>query len=82
MSNPSVLLAGPIADTEGTARLLPGGISKDERAAAIPVQRYGKTDDIANATIYLFSPAASYVRPSSLLVYHVQNQLTLIAFRR
>ena len=34
----------------------------------IPLQRQGTTTDIADATIYLFSPAASYVTGDVLVV--------------
>lgn len=49
---------GPIAETEGLARLVP---DLDAFIGRIPVQRLGKTQDIAELTVYLFSEAASYV---------------------
>jgi peroxisomal 2,4-dienoyl-CoA reductase len=53
---------GAIAGTEGMAKLAPpdvdGSSSFDKK---IPLQRLGTTRDIAEATVYLFSPAASYV---------------------
>lgn len=49
---------GLIGETEGAQRLV-----KDQEAFTkkIPLQRMGTTTDIADATVYLFSPAASYV---------------------
>lgn len=49
---------GPIAGTEGMDRLVK---DQDEYVKKIPLQRLGTTRDIAEATVYLFSPAASYV---------------------
>lgn len=50
---------GMIDGTEGMARLTPPGSEPLERK--VPLQRLGKTRDIAEATVYLFSPAAEYV---------------------
>ncbi|ODV77743.1 NAD(P)-binding protein [Suhomyces tanzawaensis NRRL Y-17324] len=50
---------GMIGGTEGFSRLAPpGGVPLENK---IPLQRLGSTRDIAEATVYLFSPAASYV---------------------
>lgn len=49
---------GPIAGTEGLERLVP---DIENYKKKIPLQRLGSTRDIAEATVYLFSPAASYV---------------------
>jgi NAD(P)-dependent dehydrogenase (short-subunit alcohol dehydrogenase family) len=52
---------GPIADTEGMARLA----STPEAEAAIkrsaPLGRYGRKDEIADMAAYLCSPAAAYI---------------------
>ena len=39
-----------------------------EIASSIPLQRYGTVQDIANAGVFLFSEAASYVTGSVLIV--------------
>ncbi|EGW34846.1 uncharacterized protein SPAPADRAFT_57939 [Spathaspora passalidarum NRRL Y-27907] len=69
------LAPGPIDNTEGLQRLAKG--TKDQMAANIPLQRLGTTEDIADATVYLFSPAASYVTGDVLVVdggsWHVGN---------
>lgn len=49
---------GPIAETEGFKRLVREEKGYDK---TIPIQRYGSVRDIADATVYLFSPAADYV---------------------
>ncbi|GEQ68507.1 hypothetical protein JCM33374_g2175 [Metschnikowia sp. JCM 33374] len=49
---------GPIEGTEGLERLVK---NQSEYVKKIPLQRMGTTRDIAEATVYLFSPAASYV---------------------
>ncbi|KAH7587928.1 Peroxisomal 2,4-dienoyl-CoA reductase SPS19 [Nakaseomyces glabratus] len=51
---------GAIQGTEGFDRLI-GDASKKKTTSKIPLQRLGTTEDIAQATVYLFSPAASYV---------------------
>lgn len=49
---------GAIEATEGLERLVP---NVEEYARQIPLGRLGTTRDIAEATVFLFSPAASYV---------------------
>lgn len=39
-----------------------------EIASSIPLQRYGTVQDIANAGVFLFSEAASYVTGAVLIV--------------
>ncbi|KAI5949679.1 hypothetical protein CANMA_005486 [Candida margitis] len=57
---------GPIADTEGMRRLAPGTL--DSVKNGVPLQRLGSKQDIADATVYLFSPAASFVTGDVLVV--------------
>lgn len=49
---------GHIAGTEGMDRLVS---DMDDCIRKVPLQRLGTTRDIAEATVYLLSPAASYV---------------------
>lgn len=49
---------GAIDGTEGFERLVR---NRDDLLKKIPLQRFGTTRDIADATVYLFSPAADYV---------------------
>ena len=58
---------GPIEGTEGVRRLT----SEASRAAALencPLGRLGSTDDIANASLFLASDAASFVNGVTLVV--------------
>lgn len=41
--------------------MLPGGIISDEFRAALPARRAGKPEEIADAIVWLCSPASSYV---------------------
>jgi 3-oxoacyl-[acyl-carrier protein] reductase len=56
-------------DAENAAR---AGITPEEQrkrvSAAIPLQRYGETDEFANAAVFLLSEAASYITGASLQV--------------
>ena len=62
----NIIAPGPIAGTEGMERL-----SRKEDAAAgkkqIPLGRWGTVREIADATVYLFSEAASYVNGTTLV---------------
>lgn len=59
----NVIAPGPIMDTEGFERLSTG--SEDEFDATaktrVPLQRYGRIEDIASACVWLFSDAAGWV---------------------
>ncbi|ORY87495.1 hypothetical protein BCR35DRAFT_289575 [Leucosporidium creatinivorum] len=63
----NVIAPGPIEGTEGVARLIPKDVIA-ETTKAIPSQRYGTIEDIGNAGVFLFSPAASYVNGAVLVV--------------
>lgn len=56
---------GPIAETEGFKRLVREANGYEK---TIPIQRYGTVRDIADSTVYLFSPAADYVTGTVLVV--------------
>ncbi|OWF51834.1 peroxisomal 2,4-dienoyl-CoA reductase-like [Mizuhopecten yessoensis] len=51
---------GPIEDTEGLRRL-GGNVVHDDRVKGIPIQRFGKREDIGNTVLYVVSDAAQLV---------------------
>lgn len=69
---------GAIANTEGLSRLTKDG-SGTEIIEKIPLQRLGTTTDIANTTVFLFSPAASYITGTIHIVdggaWHLGTQI-------
>ncbi|MNT67368.1 2-(S)-hydroxypropyl-CoM dehydrogenase [compost metagenome] len=52
---------GPIADTEGMARLAPTPEVEARYKARLALRDYGTKDDIADAALYLSSDNARYV---------------------
>lgn len=52
---------GPIAGTEGMERLSPVPGMREASEARIPLKRWGEIGEIAEAAVFLCSPAASYV---------------------
>jgi 2,4-dienoyl-CoA reductase [(3E)-enoyl-CoA-producing], peroxisomal len=58
---------GPIDDTEGMARLAPAG-AKQKLTALIPLQRFGKIDEIADTVLFLASPASAYTTGAVFVV--------------
>lgn len=59
---------GPIGDTEGVRRLYEQrGYAESERRRTA-LNRFGRTDDIAAAAVYLASPAASYITGENLII--------------
>jgi peroxisomal 2,4-dienoyl-CoA reductase len=58
---------GMIKDTEGFDRLS-AGKSIEQLTRTVPLQRPGYKEDIANATVFLFSDAASYITGDVLVV--------------
>lgn len=65
----NIITPGPIAGTEGMARL--GGREAERNGSAykkVPLQRYGLVKEIADGTIYLFSDAGNYVNGEVLVI--------------
>ncbi len=58
---------GPIDDTEGMTRLMPKGM-RDKMEKSVPLQRFGRSDEIGDAAVFLASDAASYITGSVLVV--------------
>ncbi|KAL1967732.1 hypothetical protein VTN77DRAFT_2989 [Rasamsonia byssochlamydoides] len=63
----NIIAPGPIANTEGVERLLPS-TDKANAPKRQPLGRFGSVRDIADATVYLFSDAGSYVNGQTLVV--------------
>ncbi|KAK3058655.1 peroxisomal 2 4-dienoyl-CoA reductase sps19 [Extremus antarcticus] len=65
----NVITPGPIAGTEGMERL---GRSDPESVRlskkAIPLGRWGEVKEIADATVYLFSEAGSYMTGATMVI--------------
>jgi peroxisomal 2,4-dienoyl-CoA reductase len=60
--------AQPHCQHRGHATLVPKGSETAIIPCIVPLARFGETIDIGNAAVYLFSPAASYVSGSVLVV--------------
>lgn len=63
----NAIAPGGIENTEGLSRLVPKHLVESLREA-VPLQRFGTATDIANATVFLFSPAGSYINGETLVV--------------
>jgi peroxisomal 2,4-dienoyl-CoA reductase len=65
----NVITPGPIANTEGMDRLSKSDEETTRRSKlGIPIGRWGEVKEIADATVYLFSEAGSYVNGHTLVV--------------
>ncbi|NVJ07896.1 SDR family oxidoreductase [Myxococcus sp. AM001] len=58
---------GPIDDTEGMRRLAPSDEGRDKLAQALPLQRFGKKQDIAQLALFLASEGSSYITGSIMV---------------
>lgn len=63
----NVIAPGPITGTEGIDRLMPKG-RDGQKYWPIPTGRMGDSKDIANAAVFLFSDAASFISGQVLVV--------------
>ena len=63
----NAIAPGPIGDTEGMKRLVPGPI-KEQLKQRIPLGRFGLIEDIEKAAVFLCSDAASYINGAVLVV--------------
>ncbi len=66
------IIPGPIEGTEGMKRLAPGEAGKQLRRA-VPLGRFGSTDEIGQAAVFLASPLADYISGTVLVVDGGQN---------
>jgi NAD(P)-dependent dehydrogenase (short-subunit alcohol dehydrogenase family) len=58
---------GPVAGTEGMARLAPGATA-EKIAKLVPLGRFGTIEEVAEVVLYLCSPGASWITGASFLV--------------
>jgi NAD(P)-dependent dehydrogenase (short-subunit alcohol dehydrogenase family) len=58
---------GPIDDTEGMRRLAPAEDTRKKLIQALPLQRFGSKQDIAQLALFLSSDASSYVTGSIMV---------------
>jgi NAD(P)-dependent dehydrogenase (short-subunit alcohol dehydrogenase family) len=52
---------GPIAGTEGMSRLAPSASADGGHQERIPLKRWGRIDEVAEAAVFLSSTSASYI---------------------
>jgi NAD(P)-dependent dehydrogenase (short-subunit alcohol dehydrogenase family) len=64
----NAIIPGPIADTEGMARLAPTESERTLARDGTPLQRYGTKDEIGYAALFLASPLAEYITGAILPV--------------
>jgi NAD(P)-dependent dehydrogenase (short-subunit alcohol dehydrogenase family) len=57
---------GPIANTEGMARLAPSEAVTRAHIARIPLRRYGEVSEVAESAVFLCSSSANYITGSIL----------------
>jgi NAD(P)-dependent dehydrogenase (short-subunit alcohol dehydrogenase family) len=57
----NAVVPGPIDGTEGMARLAPTEATRAAVTASVPMRRFGTPQDVADACLWLGSPAAAYV---------------------
>ncbi|MEJ7577060.1 MAG: SDR family oxidoreductase [Pyrinomonadaceae bacterium] len=63
----NAIAPGPIADTEGFARLVPAPV-RDKLQRRIPLGRLGRIEDIAQSAVFLCSDAAGFINGAVLVV--------------
>jgi NAD(P)-dependent dehydrogenase (short-subunit alcohol dehydrogenase family) len=63
----NTIAPGPVAGTEGMARLAPGSMA-DALQHNLPLRRYATIDEIAEGILFLVSPAGSYITGAMLLM--------------
>ena len=72
------IIPGPIADTEGMARLAPTEEARLEARKGVPLQRLGRKEDVAALALFLCSDAASYITGA---IMTCDGGLTLVGSR-
>ena len=62
----NAIAPGPIDNTIGMSKLAPGDFKK-RMESVIPMRRFGRIDEIADAAVYLSSSAADYITGAILV---------------
>jgi len=62
------IVPGPIADTEGMARLAPGEAMQRAVADSVPLKRMGRKEDVANLALAVASPLGAFINGAVLPV--------------
>lgn len=73
------IIPGPIADTEGMARLAPTPEAMEASTRNVPMKRLGTKDEVADLAMFLVSDAAAYITGG---VIPVDGGLSLIGVGR
>lgn len=55
------IIPGPIEGTEGMERLAPNDKVREQVKQTVPLKRFGKPEEVANACLFLSSPLAAYI---------------------
>ena len=77
----NAIAPGPIAGTEGMARLAPPDeAERDKLQQGLPAGRWGSIDEIADAALFLVSPAAGFITGTTLVVDGGQSLLGSAGF--
>jgi NAD(P)-dependent dehydrogenase (short-subunit alcohol dehydrogenase family) len=63
----NTLVPGPIEDTVGMTKLAPNVEVRTKLSKAIPLQRWGTKDEIAEIALFLASPAAALITGATIV---------------
>jgi NAD(P)-dependent dehydrogenase (short-subunit alcohol dehydrogenase family) len=61
------IVPGPTADTEGMRRLTPSAEAAEKLKKAVPLQRLGTKDELADLALFLTTEAAAYITGAVML---------------
>lgn len=70
----NTIAPGPIGDTEGVRRIYEDQGVAERELSSVPIGRFGKVHDIAQAALYLCSDAGSFVNGCDLVVDGGRNR--------